>query len=90
MPADYETASTRNCTRYWTAPTSTTLQEEKKAMDTEKIIQRIEERLREWGHHHAPGCVVCTTARMLIDEAIRHDGEGFREAEGVTVRGPPS
>jgi hypothetical protein len=34
--------------------------------------------------------VVCTTARMLIDEAIVHDGEGFRVVEGVAVRGPPS
>jgi hypothetical protein len=59
-------------------------------MDTQVIVQRIEERLIEWGHHHAPGCVVCTTARMLIDEAIRHDGEGFRIVEGVMVWGPPS
>jgi predicted ATP-grasp superfamily ATP-dependent carboligase len=56
----------------------------------QKIIQRIEERLKEWGHHHAPGCVVCVTARLLIDEAIRHDGEGYRVVEGVTVWGPPS
>jgi hypothetical protein len=59
-------------------------------MDTREIVHWIEDQLKEWGHHHAPGCVVCTTARMLINEAIRRDGEGFRVAEGVRVRGPSS
>jgi hypothetical protein len=34
--------------------------------------------------------VVCTTARMLIEEAVKHDGEGYRVVEGVTIRGRPS
>jgi hypothetical protein len=59
-------------------------------MDTQKIIQRIEERLLEWGHHHAPGCVVCITARGLI-EVIQHYGDNdARIVDGVTVQGPPS
>jgi hypothetical protein len=61
-------------------------------MDMQKIIQRIEERLKEWGHHHAPGCVVCTTARLLI-ELIGDDvigGDDARVVDGVITRGPPS
>jgi hypothetical protein len=34
--------------------------------------------------------VVCITARLLIDEAIRHDGEGYRVVEGVTIWEPRS
>lgn len=53
------------------------------------ITEEIPALLRSWGHNHAPGCIVCTTARSII-EGLTRSRPDTRIVEGVRITGPGS
>jgi hypothetical protein len=83
-------ANTRHYTHYWTAPTSITHPKEKKAMDTEKITQRMYELLQEKGHDRVVSITVGMLGEaILINPNVPIDGLlkswGHNRAPGCVV-----